>query len=473
MGSKSPPVVIHWFRKGLRLHDNPALEHAVKFASDNRAVLRPVFILDTELPKSYKIGANRYRFLVESLEDLDKSFRSLGSRLFVIRGKVQDVLEDCFKEWNVKLITFENDTEPYSRARDTQFYKLAQKYGVPFKGFWSHTLYEPSLLIKTNKGQTPKTYQKFLDVMTKTGQPPKSISSVASIPVHVKDPLLSSTVYNTPTPTLDELNVNTVELGPHLFKGGETEALQRMEKSLSNKHYVENFAKPNTSPNSIKPSTTVLSPYFKFGCLSCRLFYEKLQAFKGTKTKPPVSLLGQLYWREFYYLVGAQTPNFIQMEGNSICKQIPWDDNPEYFQAWKEGRTGYPYIDAIMTQLRTEGWIHHLARHSVACFLTRGDLWQHWEKGQEVFEEYLLDADVYLNAGNWMWLSASAFFHQYYRVYSPIKFGQKTDPFGEYIRISRCWQNTHLNTFMNLGKPLSQYKNRLGVLLVGITRRES
>lgn len=87
-----------------------------------------------------------------------------------------------------------------------------------------------------------------------------------------------------------------------------------------------------------------------------------------------------------------------------------------------------------MNQLRSEGWIHHLARHSVACFLTRGDLWQHWEKGQDTFEEYLLDADVYLNAGNWMWLSASAFFHQYYRVYSPIKFGQKTDPHGEYIR---------------------------------------
>jgi cryptochrome len=99
-----------------------------------------------------------------------------------------------------------------------------------------------------------------------------------------------------------------------------------------------------------------------------------------------------------------------------------------------QAKTGYPFIDAIMTQLRTEGWIHHLARHAVACFLTRGDLWCHWEEGQKVFEELLLDADWALNAGNWMWLSASAFFHQYYRVYGPVSFGKKTDKHGDYIK---------------------------------------
>jgi len=81
-------------------------------------------------------------------------------------------------------------------------------------------------------------------------------------------------------------------------------------------------------------------------------------------------------------------------------------------QAWKNGRTGYPYIDAIMTQLRLEGWIHHLARHSVACFLTRGDLWQSWEDGAKVFDLYLLDADWALNNANWQWLSCSNFFYQ-------------------------------------------------------------
>eukprot|EP00953_Heterococcus_sp_UTEX-ZZ885_P023859 13091-Heterococcus_DN1.PRE.1 len=101
------------------------------------------------------------------------------------------------------------------------------------------------------------------------------------------------------------------------------------------------------------------------------------------------------------------------MEGNALCKQIPWDNNPEFLAAWKESRTGYPFIDAIMTQLRTEGWIHHLARHAVACFLTRGDLWQSWEAGAK--------------RGN----RSGQTFH---RCYSPVAFGKKTDPTGAYIR---------------------------------------
>lgn len=95
---------------------------------------------------------------------------------------------------------------------------------------------------------------------------------------------------------------------------------------------------------------------------------------------------------------------------------------------------GFPFIDAIMTQLRLEGWIHHLARHVVACFLTRGHLYQSWEKGAYIFEQYLLDADYALNAANWQWLSCSAFFHLYFRVYGPVTFGKKTDPNGDYIR---------------------------------------
>lgn len=157
-------------------------------------------------------------------------------------------------------------------------------------------------------------------------------------------------------------------------------------------------------------------------------------------SKPPVSLLGQLYWREFFYLNGHTVPNFDRMEGNPICKQIPWrkDGDAEterLLEAWEEGRTGYPFIDAIMvgpatwgvggftrlppsppfapqTQLREEGWMHHLARHAVACFLTRGDLWISWERGARVFDRHLLDADWSINNGNWMWLSASAFFYQ-------------------------------------------------------------
>lgn len=125
------------------------------------------------------------------------------------------------------------------------------------------------------------------------------------------------------------------------------------------------------------------------------------------------------------------------MEANPICLQVNWRDDKEadlHFEAWKNAKTGYPWIDAIMTQLNTEGFIHHLARHSVACFLTRGDLWISWERGARYFEKVLLDADYFLNNGNWMWLSASAFFSSYWRVYSPVAFGKNFDKEGKYIR---------------------------------------
>ena len=109
-------------------------------------------------------------------------------------------------------------------------------------------------------------------------------------------------------------------------------------------------------------------------------------------------------------------------------------DAQDKLERWSTAKTGYPFIDAVMTQLRTEGWIHHLGRHAVACFLTRGDLWVSWEEGVRVFDRHLIDADWSLNACNWMWLSCSAFFHQYFRCYSPVAFGRKTDPQGEYIR---------------------------------------
>jgi len=433
------PTCIHWFRKGLRLSDNPALLASIQPHKEfGNLELRPVYILDPWFVENGKVGENRWRFLCQALEDLDNQLKKLGTRLFVVRGNPKEVFENLFKEWNVKKLTYEKDTEPYGVKRDTEIETLAEKFNIEVVTKTSHTLFEPQKVVRANKGVTPTTYQKFCSVATSLGKPEKPVPTLDKIP---KECCVTSDLnepkYN--VPLLKELGVDESKLEPCKFPGGETEGLRRLNEkiSLANGSWVRSFEKPQTSPNSLQPSTTVLSPYLKFGCVSCREMYYKLLEVnsKGKHSQPPVSLVGQLYWREFFYTCGATIDNFDKMVGNKICRQIPWrTDKEEHLKAWKEARTGYPWIDAIMTQLRKEGWIHHLARHSVACFLTRGDLWISWEEGQAVFEELLLDADWSLNAGNWMWLSASAFFHQYYRVYSPVAFGKKTDPLGNYIR---------------------------------------
>lgn len=423
--------VIHWFRKGLRLHDNPALTYALK----NAKRVYPLFIFDPNIPKFMQIGANRWKFLFESLHDLDSNLKDHKSRLFVARGKPIEVLKQIIEEWKIDLITFEDDIEPYSKDRDNQVKALCAKMGIKVHVEVSHTLYDPNDVKKAGGGKVPTTYNKFLTLMQKLGEPTE--------PLEVPDfgKIEPCTINNTKfdVPTLAEIDINEEKLcsKENQFPGGEKEALKRLADKLKDKNWVCKFEKPKTIPNSLQPQTTTLSPYLKFGCLSVRKFYhDVLVIYNSCKTysKPPVSLHGQLIWREFFYTVAAFTPNFDQMEGNPICKQIDWVKNEDYLEAWKMGRTGYPFIDSCMIQLRKEGWIHHLARHAVACFLTRGDLYVSWIDGMKVFEEYLIDADWTLNAANWMWLSASAFFHLFYRVYSPIAFGKKTDPNGDYIR---------------------------------------
>ncbi|XP_025115307.1 cryptochrome-1-like isoform X3 [Pomacea canaliculata] len=357
------------------------------------------------------------------------------------------MMPELFKDWKITTLTFEIDTEPYAMQRDDAIEKLAKSCNVNVIKRVSHTLYDTEKTISKNGGSPPLTYQRLQTVLKEMGAPPKPSNTLTSS--HLSDcttPWKEEFDEKYGVPTLAELGKNEEDCGPLLFPGGEMEALSRMERYLKKTNWICKFEKPQTEPNSLEPSTTVLSPYIKFGCLSVRTFYYRLLDIYNLNkvyTKPPVSLHGQLLWREFFYTAGVGTANFNRMEGNPVCTQVPWDSNPEYLAAWSEARTGYPFIDAIMTQLRTEGWIHHLARHAVACFLTRGDLWLSWEEGQKVFEELLLDADWYLNAGNWLWLSASAFFHQYFRVYSPVAFGKKTDKNGDYIKLLAYFSELH------------------------------
>ena len=259
-------------------------------------------------------------------------------------------------------------------------------------------------------------------------------------------------------PTMEELGLKAATTK---HRGGEQIALKMLQDIIKDEHYTATFEKPKTAPTAFEPqSTTLLSPHLHFGSLSCREFYwrvsEVVDKFKGKASQPPASLTGQLLFRDMYF--GAQAKlgwKFSQTIGNSHCRFIPRHlrskvdektglvtgeyvrDSAEaetWFRRWKFGLTGFPWIDAAMRQLRREGWIHHLARHAVACFLTRGGCYIDWERGAEVFEEWLIDHEAACNAGNWQWLSCSAFYAQYYRCYSPISFPQKTDKEGDFVR---------------------------------------
>ncbi|XP_063833163.1 cryptochrome-1-like [Ostrinia nubilalis] len=425
--------IVHWFRKGLRLHDNPALREGLSDA----VTFRCVFIIDPWFASSSNVGINKWRFLLQCLEDLDSSLRKLNSRLFVVRGQPADALPKLFREWGTTELTFEEDPEPYGRVRDHNIMSKCREVGITVISRVSHTLYKLDKIIERNGGKAPLTYHQFQALIASMPPPPPAEPAISTETLNgATTPVSDDHDDRFGVPTLEELGFETEGLRPPVWIGGESEALARLERHLERKAWVASFGRPKMTPQSLLASQTGLSPYLRFGCLSTRLFYYQLtELYKRIKrVRPPLSLHGQILWREFFYCAATRNPNFDRMEGNPICVQIPWEKNQEALAKWANGQTGFPWIDAIMIQLREEGWIHHLARHAVACFLTRGDLWISWEEGMKVFDELLLDADWSVNAGMWMWLSCSSFFQQFFHCYCPVRFGRKTDPNGDFIR---------------------------------------
>lgn len=416
-------AAIVWFRKCLRIHDNAALLEAAR-TSDS---VYPLFIIDPCFVSPNKVGVNRYNFLLESLCDLDSQLRTeYNSRLFVLRGSPKAVLEELLKSGTPLVrptsILWERDTEPYAKIRDAEITRLAESSGVKVQTFSGHTLYDPEEALKLNKGKAPSASAGMVALSKLLGDPAAPLPRPTSIP-RCPEKVLEKLKGKFSVPSLEEMGYTRPEV--HCgFPGGETEGLRRLKDVLKDEAYVCKFEKPKTKSSAFNPpSTTVLSPYLKFGCVSVRSFYHEVKRIQSGKkhTDPPVSLIGQLNFREISYLQGVAVPNFDRQEENPVCKPIPWGHDKVKLAAWEEGRTGYPFIDAAMRQLRQTGWMHHLARHAVACFLTRGDLWISWEHGRDVFDKLLLDADWAVNNFNWLWLAGVApWSSPFFRVYHPV-----------------------------------------------------
>lgn len=379
----------------------------------------PIFILDPHFVEPHRIGVNQFSFFLQGLEDLDAQLRAKGSRLVVLRGEPEKVWKQVFEgkhSFKITNLVWERDTTPYARKRDQAISKLAAKHGVTVETFHGHTLLDIDEVMQQRGFKAP-TNNRGVETLVKMRQIAKPIP-IPKIP--------PCKVAGYPMFKISELGYGA-EKPTHSARGGEREGLKILQRVCANKPYVCSFNKTKTKSTTGhvagKLSTTGLSPYLMCGAVSARTVYHSVSAAIASKphTPPPESLLGQIYFREMFYLLAASTPNFDKEKGNPHCLQVDWAKTPAFVKAWTEGKTGYPYIDALMRQLKETGWIHHLGRHAVACFLTRGDLWQSWTVGRDVFGKLLIDSDGTLNNGNWQALAGVApWSAPWFRVYSPI-----------------------------------------------------
>jgi cryptochrome len=484
------PRVIYWFRTDLRLHDSPALKAALDLQPE---AFYPIWCWDSHYVYHARVGVNRWQFLLDCQNDVSKSITKLNikSQLFVLREPAVTLLPKLWRAWKITHLVFEKDTDAYGRQRDKEVQRMAKEAGVEVIIESGRTLWDSDEVVKKNGGKPTMTLAQLTAAGAKVGNVARPIDAPKSLPdpgeLHLdkleqKQPESTRDINahhraeeeksyaaglagpndDFSPPAFEELGLKAATT---TIRGGETVILKRLEERIfSDEDYIGTFAKPNTSPAAFEPQSTLLtSPYLHFGALSCRYMYhrtiaivEKRRKEKKPVSEPPTSLIGQLQFRDMYFAAQAALGwSFGQTYNNSHCRFIPWhlpskvdmktklvtggyevDDlvKEAQFQRWAHGKTGFPWIDAIMRQLRTEGWIHHLARHSVACFLTRGGCYISWERGAEVFEELLVDHEAACNIGNWQWLSCTAFFAQFFRCYSPIAFGKKWDAEGDYIR---------------------------------------
>ncbi len=373
MRKRNPPTayattaVVHWFRRDLRLHDNLALNSALRSAAQKNARFLPVFVFDSAAHTCINSGVNRWRFLHQSVMALrNRVSRSLNVDLVVLQGRAVDVLPPLCSRAQASELHFEIDPAIPGVEYDDAVAQALAKEGVTIVRSEGHTLYEPStLLLKSTGGIAPCSMSAFLGSVNRAGLPNTAVAlaSERGLKHGVECP--------TP-PTLADLGFpNAHSLPPLVTPGGEESALRTMIKYLGRERgrVAAKFSKPDTSPATFGPTrdTTLLSPYLSHGCLSSRMFYHKLlEVEKKFKPAPMIQtrLTGQMLWREHFWLLGRTTPNF-HNEENPLCRKIPWDRSPrahEHLAAWREARTGFPWIDALMTQLRTEGFVHHLGR---------------------------------------------------------------------------------------------------------------
>jgi len=384
------------FTRDLRLHDNPALAAAIEAAE----TVLPLFVLDDGIAGTrYGGAAGRRAFLLESLADLDDSLRRLGAALDVRRGDVVAETVRAAREVGATAVFVSADVSPYAVARER---RLAAELDL--------RLVDGNFVVPA--GEVTPTgndhYQVFSPYHRAWSQVPLGLPHPAPTVIR-----LPPGVEPGPVP----VSGLTAPMG-----GGESGGVERAGAWL--RTHLQGYG--SGGHDALGADTTSrLSPDLHFGCVSPRSLAVRAQERGGD------AFVRQLCWRDFYAQILHAQPR-TQIE-DMRPRGDRWLDDPDGLEAWKEGLTGYPLVDAGMRQLRAEGWMHNRARMVAASFLVK-DLGIDWREGARHFFDLLLDGDVAQNIGNWQWVAGTGVDTRPNRIYNPTAQLKKLDPEGDYVR---------------------------------------
>jgi len=398
-----------WYRRDLRVVDHIALR-----ATMDDDCMVPVFCLDDRLLGGRHASGPRTQFLLECLRDLDDALRARGSGLIVRRGAPERELSALAAEVGASAVHATADVGPYARRRDARTARALSS--VELRLHAGLNVVDDVAEVRTKAGGPYTVFTPFHRAWLAAGRR-------AVLPAPDALPALPSRVRKGRIPSLRSLGLAQEVAEP--LPGGERAARARMERFLADG--VVGYGDDRLAD----ASTSRLSSYLHFGCLSPRELEERLPRGAG-----PDAFRRQLCWRDFFHHVLHHFPRNARSELQERYRgAIRWSYATGRFEAWCDGRTGFPLVDAGMRQLRREGWMHNRARLVVGSFLTK-DLGIDWRWGERHFMRLLIDGDEANNNGNWQWIASVGVDPQpaFRRIYNPARHMERYDPDGDYVR---------------------------------------
>ena len=401
-----------WYRRDLRVTDHPAL---VRAAADFERVV-PVFVLDDRLRRGRFASAPREAFMLGCLRALDRGLRERGSGLVVRDGPPERELVVLAGDVGAQAVLWTSDVSPYARARDTRVTEALREAGVramPQGGNYVVDVSRP----RTGGGTPFSVFSPFHRQWRKVERRTvhRAPAELVPLPSGLRKGRLPG------APTGGELPE------PHC-EPGEPAARTALAAWLGGP--IDHYA--DRQDGIARKGTSGLSPYLRWGCLSPAECEARAARRGGAGA---VAWIRQLCWRDFYAHVLLANPDNARLEYQPRYRELDWEDDGDAFDAWREGRTGYPLVDAGMRQLARTGWMHNRARLVVGSFLTK-DLHLDWRLGERHFEALLLDGEPAQNNGNWQWISSVGVDPAPYfrRIFNPVLQQRKFDPDGTYVR---------------------------------------
>ena len=394
-------ISIFWFRRDLRLKDN----HGLYRALESEKKVLPIFIFDEDILDLLENKSDkRVDFIVQGLQTLNSFLKSKNKGIKIFKGKPLEIYKKLTENYEIEAVYSNEDYEPYAIKRDQEIADFLASKNIAFHPFKDQVIFHKDEIVKADKKPytvyTPYSklwLNEFQKVDLQGFPSEKKLDNLLDIP-------------------FEELKIEDI---------GFQKTNLAFEIPEADLHIIKTYEETRNFP-AVK-GTTQLGVHLRFGTISVR----KLAKIAKENN---LTFLKELIWREFFMQILYHFPKVVNNSFKTKYDAIPWENNPEFLEKWKAGKTGFPIVDAGMRELNATGFMHNRVRMITASFLIK-HLLTDWRIGEAYFAEKLMDYDLSANNGNWQWCASSGCdAAPYFRIFNPDKQQKKFDPDFKYIK---------------------------------------